>query len=158
MYATNRQSRFWLMSEPRVHWANGLALPDGSGPACWRAAEDVARIQTEQQCEQQDDQSGASADGDLAAISTTAATHLRRIELGSFVVFHATPPASNPVMLVLIGSIAVRRITRIDQMEAWVAGRPRASQTPCSVCAWAGYCASSLRIQRHARPRREAGR
>jgi hypothetical protein len=85
------------MSEPRVHWANGLAF-DGSGPA-WRAAEDVARIQTEQQCDQQDDQPAPPPTAILPPFPPTAATHLRRIELGSFVVLHATPPASNPECL-----------------------------------------------------------
>ncbi len=94
MYATNRQSR----SVVDVRAASALGKLAGVAgllrSGLRGSAEDVARVQAEQQGEHQNDQSGAAANRDLPAVPSTAA-HLRRVELGTFVVFHVSPPASN---------------------------------------------------------------
>ena len=73
MKATKRQSRSRLMSEPRVHWANGA--PAGRLLGRGRPApEDVTGVHPEQQREQQDHDAGPAADRDAAAAATTAAT------------------------------------------------------------------------------------
>src|SRR5215211_2525275 len=59
-----------------------------------RAAEDVTWIDAEQQSQHQNDQSGTAANRDLPASASAAATHLRRIKLGTLVVFHISPTAS----------------------------------------------------------------
>ena len=61
------------MSEPRVHWANGLPPVVCSG-AVGPTPEDVTGVHPEQQREQQDHDAGTAADRDAAAAPTTAAT------------------------------------------------------------------------------------
>ena len=95
MYATNRQSRSALMSAPRVHWANWLGIVGLLRSGLRGAAENVARVNAEQQREDQHDQSGAAAYRDLPATASSSAAHLRRVELGSLVVFHVSPTASS---------------------------------------------------------------
>jgi hypothetical protein len=64
------------------------------GRRAWRTPQDVAWIDAEQQGEHQNDQSGTTADRDLPASASAAATHLRRIKLGTLVVFHISPTAN----------------------------------------------------------------
>jgi uncharacterized protein len=58
------------------------------------ATENVARVYAEQECNDQNDQSGATADCDLPATSSSSTAHLRRVELGTLVVFHVCSTAS----------------------------------------------------------------
>ena len=80
-------------------------------------AEDVARVDAEQQGEDQDDQAGAAANRDLPATSSSSAAHLRRVEL-TLVVLHVSPPASNRVPA-LIGSIVLGRKGDSCEMPRW---------------------------------------
>src|SRR5688500_2598291 len=63
-------------------------------PGLRSPAEDVARVDAEQQGDQQNNQTGATADCALSSSSPTAA-HLRRIELRTLVVLHISPLASS---------------------------------------------------------------
>src|SRR5512133_2095201 len=62
-------------------------------------AKNVAGIEAKQQGEHQNDQPGAATYRDLAAAANATAAHLRRVKLGSLVVFHISPTAGTRCQL-----------------------------------------------------------
>jgi hypothetical protein len=82
------------------------------------STENVAGVYAKEQGEEQDDQSGAPTDRDLPTASSATTAHLRRVKLGSLVVFHISPTASNRDAAML-GSIAVGGESRRGPHRVW---------------------------------------